>query len=452
MQTDHQQDHSEMPISRPPWITPKGIALLFFIVLLFCSAYFCASLFEKTISVFLAMSAACAFLLLATSYVETLVLWRQAKLGALNCTFGDDKSTFRKLPGETLTLNAKITNALKSPLNLAQLELVSTSHLKFAMLKKICLNAASDNQVTFSAQLSHRGPAAICAVLVQFVGPAELFKAEISLPRQHNIDLLAQLPFRAASKRKPLAHPAGDPEFDRIRPFAQGDALNRIFWRGYAKTGELMTRVFVPEPTTRHIAILLDATPAMVTPKSTDDAPLFERLPEIAQLALSADEITFIACTSNAMRTYASKQPPHTLCRVLDQFSIGATLFNTNFAMRAWPLVSRKLWYDLAYSHSLDFSLTQNGKTLINTPQMIQWIRAYLVQTHPNLATRLIKISDAAIASFYMRERRIELSLPEQTQQPHFALALKYLATLRADVRPQEIFIVTPNNILPYTS
>ena len=450
MTSPKNQAQNEIPRSHAPRLTTRGMVVLIAILALHVAAFLFANLFPGAFGVFLAAAAAFSLSAYSAAYAASLVTWRKARFGALDHALSNDITRFRLAPGQPVPLRFELRNSLSEPANIRKLTFISTSHLRIEPVTRLGLKARTTASLKPDARLAKRGPASIYAISAELVGAAGLFVSDLVVVHQFDLDFLADSAALSKTRFPRRRDANGEPEFDTIRPYLRGDALNRIFWRGFAKTGDLFTRVFTPQQTARHIAVLIDATPAMTHSDDGSSSLLFELLPEIKALSLSADEVTHVLCTHDTCRVLTRRARPSLTLETLDDVCLKAHLFRA--PQSGWAPVVQALWFDIAFAHGLDFSFTIDNRVMIDTRAMLQWMRAELVQTHTALSQHLIKAPDTEIASLYIRERRLEIEFPMDDNKPNFMLAIKRISTFRADIRPQEVWIAGRSGIFIHDS
>ena len=432
-----------LPASHAPCFLGRAQALRFFALLQAFAAMAFYMLDQVSIALFFGVTASLLLFLLSCLYTHYLIQWRCMRQGAFLYASPKAQLSYALSPGSRFRIPVKLTNGLRSPLHVTQIQLLTTSHLSPETTPPFSLDPASVSEIEFEFTIIKRGPAAIYGVQFTFEDPWNFVRSSLLVAFQTNVDLHTAP--ASDAQIHAFDHARGTPadELDSLRPFQRGDRLKHIFWRGYAKTGELMTRVPTVTQPHCHVALLVDVSPMMSSTLPFRETHLHQWLPEAKACIFHADAVTLFACTSQDSRLLLKHARPKTAVSTLETVCLQQHLFCRPTLHEDWNRVVRILWKDLACYRNRDFTRIIDKRPYIDSPMMIQWIRYELAINHPKETRQISRVTDKTIATRYMRERRLEFDCPVPQTTARFVLAQKQIQTFRHDLRPQEIWCLT---------
>lgn len=433
--------------SHAPCIQAKARIIRLFASLLMLAALVFFILDKPVMALFLGTASALLFFSLACLFTWSLLLWRDMRQGAFLYAVSDERRRYTLAPGEAFHMQVKLTNMLNTPLRVTETKLLSSSHLEAETISPFSLDPASVSEKMFAFKVTKRGPAAVYGVQFTFEDPWAMVKSVLLIALQTNIDLLSAQALPAREEHVGQGRSLSSDELDGIRPYQQGDLLKRIFWRGFARTGELMTRVQTRHEALHHVALLVDISPDMTKIIPDHETPLHAWLPQAKACIRNADAVTMFACTRREARLLVRCGRPGDAAAMLEDLCLQRHLFMRPVHREDWNGVVRVIWKDLACFRRRDFTRTIHKKPFIDSPVMLRWLRYDLAIQHPAEARSILRADDKTVATRYMRERRLEYESSAPHGQACFSIAQKRIRTFRQEIRPQEIWCLTVNGM-----
>jgi len=454
------QTMAQDPVTIPPYFTPRGIVTLILCLTLMFVSFLIFALGNLVLAAFLATFSATALAIIAAAYAKLLFSWHtlQSKVASVRLAH---------FPAQTCHTSAQfsfdiiLNNPLPWKLFALAFEPHASRHLLLQHKTPLSIFPPRASAVsTFDATCIAPGKAALWGMRLAGQDGAAFFRYEIHL-ELHNAHLNilpnpSLLPHSRVQKRPPapLQH-SEDHEFDRIRPLQRGDNMRRIFWRGFAKTGELQTMTYAPL-LPEHVVTILDASSPMRRPLHHD--------PNLTPLDLACAHLSAPAApnTLNSLWIVPVHGKAYTLCqrtshamiqRMIQTWYLQTSAFQwppARYAQEAWRQAVKALWQDLRTYKNLDFRTELPKGTLIDTRMMAQWSRTRTAATalqHDDIqsAKDIYQASDTTILTDRLRARHLEPDLtnlpadaPEDSHTPFAHIALSPLS-----LRPTRIVWLT---------
>ena len=432
-----------LPASHAPCIKGRGRVLRGFACFLLMAALTAYILDLPEYALFLGTTGSLILFSMACLYSYILILWRTMRQGAFLYAVNKKHIRIALPPGETLSIPIKLTNGLRCPLRITETKILGTTHLSPPSLEPFYLSPLSVTEVSLDFKIMKRGPASLHGAQFTFEDALGFIQSSLLIALQTDIDLITSISPHPTPGTEALGrHPISE-ELDEIRPYQRGDTLKRIFWRGFAKTGELMTRTSTPRKEQCHIALLIDVSPLMSETLPDQETRLHTFLPESKACLRRADAVTLFACTRQESRLLLKHVNPSEALERLDSLCLRQHLFMRPITHSDWNHVVRIIWKDLACFRNRDFTRVIDKKNFIDAPIMMRWLRYDLAIEHDEEARQILRSDDKTVATRYMRERRLEYEYPVPRMHARFSLALKHIHTFPFDARPQEIWCLS---------
>jgi uncharacterized protein (DUF58 family) len=180
----------------------------------------------------------------------------------------------RVFMGEPVQLSVRVANAKRLPLPVVRISVSLPEGLSPAreavgaslrgFRRTVAIPGRSDVTVVLPISASRRGEFRLAKVSVELADPFDIaptgrdVRPDVDLlvmpdPRvRAPVDVLRRLPFGVPTRAPQIFEERE--RFAGVRPYAQGDPLNRIHWRLTGHTGSLQTKLFEP---TRSADVLL---------------------------------------------------------------------------------------------------------------------------------------------------------------------------------------------------
>ena len=155
------------------------------------------------------------------------------------------------------------------------------------LVQRTTLPAASAARVAWRVRCGERGDFAAKGVVCEHRSPLGLWELRRTLEaegtirvypnlRQDRKQIAATFMRRSGFGQKLQRHVGQGREFEQLREYSPGDSYDEIHWKGTAKRGYPITKIFQVERT-QEIYVLMDTSRLLSRPCSDSDEPIFER-------------------------------------------------------------------------------------------------------------------------------------------------------------------------------
>ena len=146
-------------------------------------------------------------------------------------------------------------------------------HFSFKEIKIDAIEPNGDYEAKLSITPLKRGLYPLNSISVFYTDPLGVYKKEVEVKEKDRILVLPKIyeveRIILSGKRKfqsggvALSHSvANSDEFIALRDYRQGDPLNKIHWKSWAKAGKPIVKEYVDEFFTRH-GLILDTFPSL---------------------------------------------------------------------------------------------------------------------------------------------------------------------------------------------
>jgi hypothetical protein len=450
------------PITLPPYLTQKGATLIILALLMLAGGVVCMAINQNSFATFLILIATITILAITTLYAKTLLTWQV--VSGLSPHIFKIPNTHCYVKG-TCQIQIALKNPLPWKFHFLALAPHTSKHLKnhdthhITLPNKNFFQKKSHSIFCFQISFIAPGPATIWGLRITGQDVTDLFRFEVHI-ELHDI----KLDILPANAKNPLIKPLNihnnipreeTSELNHIRHYVHGDNIRNIYWKGFAKTNTLLTKVKT-HTTEPHIAMVLDSTSPMRSPSNDD--PTHTILDRACSSILAQTQIQTLA----SLWIVPPHTKPYSLCKRKQTQQIRKQLENwylehANFSwphprylQETWRNVATALWKDLSTYKKLDFRLTIPKGYILDTATMAQWNRIRMAKkslqnNNLELTKFICTADDATIMAERMRSRRLTVPFipPTHHESNLTSTAISNIITTPTDIRPTHIIWIT---------
>ncbi|MBQ9396704.1 MAG: DUF58 domain-containing protein, partial [Proteobacteria bacterium] len=397
------------PAENAPYLTAFGLFILTLILGEIILAIACFAYELADPAAFLAAAAASKAFMLTFENVRMIATWKALRNNTISCSpaLSSNELTQNSRFNLKLHVHYPFTHAS----DIEAIRWVHTDNLKIHNFEQEAfhIRPCSDNEITFPAETLQAGYGKILGLAVLTISPLRCFMAENHIEFNICVPILpvngrkmhfhaAHLDSLASNLRNALNSPSAEFEPEELRPWQNTDAMRRIAWNYYARSGKLMVW-HSRGRTMPTLVCIIDAGPSMRLTRPDHNSCLSIAMTMMTQISADFQAMSVIAYDEIDAGFIAENRTPAECIKASSKWFLKTLEWNPECIRntKQWNDAVQMIHNDFRLYKHVNFTRKGNGQIILDSKALAEWAKSDLALSavdarHPETAAQILKM------------------------------------------------------------